>query len=350
MRAHTSSRRLALGQERGIALIAALMIMLLMSALMIGFTSVVMSDQKYRGIDKDRTRAYYGAQSGLEELSTDLGNLFLDKVAPTTQEIADLANTPPSIPGVTFTAPSGVVAYGVTPTLIPCPTTLMSTCSAAIANGPYQGLIALKKLYTLDAVARTTSGGEAHLTRKVESVAIPVFQFGTFSDVDLSFFAGATFTFAGRVHTNGNLFLTAQDGGTTTITDKVTAVGDIIRARMQNGLTLATANFDGTLKMATAPNTYRNLLSTEGSADGGTPSIVNTAWPTISIGTYNGYMRNGGCPPVTGVLGAGARDRREAAEPGAHHGRRQEHRPGATPALDRSQRAPCCSRSAISAK
>ena len=74
-------------------------------------------------------------------------------MAPTTQEIAELANTPPSIPGVTFTAPSGVTAYGVTPTLIPCPTTLMTTCSAAIANGPYQGLIALKKLYTLDAVA-----------------------------------------------------------------------------------------------------------------------------------------------------------------------------------------------------
>ena len=69
---------------------------------------------------------------------------------------------------------------------------------------------------------------------------------------------------------------------------------------MQNGLTLATANFDGTLKMATAPNTYRTFLSTEGSADGATPSIVNPAWPNISIGTYNGYMRNGGCPPVTG--------------------------------------------------
>ena len=186
MRAQHTSRRLVLGQERGIALIAALMIMLLMSALMIGFTTVVMSDQKYRGIDKDRTRAYYGAQSGLEELSTDLGNLFLDKVAPTDSEIAALGTTPPSIPGVTFTAPSGVTAYGVTPTLIPCPTTLVATCSAAIGNGPYQGLIALKKLYTLDAVARTSSGGEAHLTRKVESVAIPVFQFGTFSDVDLS--------------------------------------------------------------------------------------------------------------------------------------------------------------------
>ena len=59
--------------EHGMALIAALMIMLLMSALMIGFTTVVMSDQRSRGIDKDRTRAFYGAQSGLEKLTVDLG-------------------------------------------------------------------------------------------------------------------------------------------------------------------------------------------------------------------------------------------------------------------------------------
>ena len=184
-------------------------------------------------------------------------------------------------------------------------------------------------------MARTTAGGEAHLTRKVESVAIPVFQFGTFSDVDLSFFAGATFTFAGRVHTNGNLYLTAQDNGTTTITDKVTAVGDIIRARMQNGLTLATANFDGTLKMATAPNTYRTLLSTEGSADGGTPSVVN---PSLADDLDRHLQRlhaERRLPARDGVLDAGARDGREAVEPGGHHGGRQEHRPGETPALDR---------------
>ena len=131
-------------------------------------------------------------------------------------------------------------------------------------------------------------------------MAIPVFQFGTFSDVDLSFFAGPRSTFGGRVHTNGNLFLTAQDGATRRLPTRSPPSKDIVRARMQNGVTLATANFDGTLKMATAPNTYRTLLRTEGSADGGTPSIVNTNWPTISIGTYNGYMRNGGCPPVTG--------------------------------------------------
>jgi hypothetical protein len=305
MRAEPIANRPDIVKERGIALIAALMIMLLMSALMIGFTSIVMSDQRYRGIDKDRARAYYGAQSGLEKLSTDLGLLFLDNVAPTAAQVADLANHPPTIPNVTFVAPAGVVAYGVTPALIDCPPAgLVATCSGAVATGPYQGLIALKKKYDLDAVARTTSGGEAHLKRSVESVAIPVFQFGTFSDVDLSLFAGGAFSFGGRIHTNANLFLTAQDGGTTTITDKVTAVGDVIRARMQNGLTLATAGFSGILKMATAPNTFRNLLAAEGSLVDGIGSAPNTVapnnWQTISIGTYNGYIRNGGCPPPGG--------------------------------------------------
>src|SRR5579871_678476 len=176
MRPEFSTVRRAAAEERGIALIAALMIMLLMSALMIGFTTVVMSDQRYRGIDKDRTRAYYGAQSGLEKLTTDLGNLFLQNVAPTNAQIAALANNPPSIPNVTFVAPAGVTAYGVTPIACQPPSTF--TCSAPIQSGPYQGLVALKKTYNLDSVARTSAGGEAHLMRKVESVAIPVFQFG----------------------------------------------------------------------------------------------------------------------------------------------------------------------------
>jgi len=295
-------------EERGIALIAALMIMLLMSALMIGFTVVVMSDQRYRSIDKDRNRAYYGAQSGLEKLTTDFGNLFLTNVSPTAAQVDALKNAPPSIPGVTFSAPwstDPTVAYGVTSAQIPCPqddgtTLLATTCNMQIGNGPYEGLMALKKQYNLSAVAVTSGHGEVHLTRSIESVAIPVFQFGMFSDVDLSFFAGPAFNFGGRVHTNANLFLAEGAGNTLTLTDKVTAVGDVIRQRLQNGVLLTTApTHDGTISMATAPNTFRNLLQTEGSLTDGLGSTPNANWHSVSIGTYNGYIRNGGCPTPT---------------------------------------------------
>ena len=74
-------------------------------------------------------------------------------------------------------------------------------------TGPYEGLIAAQTPFQIDVTARTATGGETHLVRTMEAVAIPVFQFGMFSDVDLSFFAGPNFDFGGRVHTNGNLFL-----------------------------------------------------------------------------------------------------------------------------------------------
>ena len=60
--------------ERGVALITTLLIMMLMSALLIGFTTMVMSDQRYRLIDRDRSSAFYGAESGIEKLTSDLGN------------------------------------------------------------------------------------------------------------------------------------------------------------------------------------------------------------------------------------------------------------------------------------
>src|SRR5713226_4773544 len=122
--------------DRGIAMVAVLLVMLLVSALMVGFTAVVMSDQRFRGLDRDHTAAFYAAHAGLEKLTTDLGNLFFVTVAPTVAQ-----------------------------------------------------LIALVEPYHVDVTARTSGGGEVHLQREVHAVAIPVFQFGYFSHVDLSFFA-----------------------------------------------------------------------------------------------------------------------------------------------------------------
>jgi hypothetical protein len=131
-----------LTSERGIALITTLLVMMLMSALLVGFTTIVMSDQRYRLIGRDRVRSFYAAHSGLEKLNTDLSNLFLNNVAPTAAQIDALKNDPPGIPDVTF-LDSGDAAYGVRLVSTPAP--------SPISTGPYQGLVALKKIYQLDA-------------------------------------------------------------------------------------------------------------------------------------------------------------------------------------------------------
>jgi hypothetical protein len=233
--------------ERGVALITTMLVMMLMMALLVGFTAVVTSDQRYRFIDKDRNQAFYGAAAGIEKQTGDLGQLFLSHVAPSYSELAAITTTSskPVIDRVTFTAP---IAAEVMPTssLTKCasPNTIGSvgsagytfkfcstpggnpttTTTAPIKTGPYEGLVALQMPFQLDVSAKTSTGGEVHLVRTMEAVAIPVFQFGIFSDVDLSFFAGPNFTFGGRVHTNSSLFLSQGNGNTLTLSDKVTAV------------------------------------------------------------------------------------------------------------------------------
>src|SRR3990170_4987438 len=129
--------------ERGIALITTMLVMMLMSALMIGFSAAVMSDQRYRSLDKDRIRAFYAAQSGLEKLSADLATLFFANVAPSDSQIAALgeAEDEPELAGVTFTSGGDNEAYGVTPIAAEPGVEPWGQ----ISSGPYQGLIALKK-------------------------------------------------------------------------------------------------------------------------------------------------------------------------------------------------------------
>jgi Tfp pilus assembly protein PilX len=280
--------------ERGIALITTLLIMMLISALLVGFTIVISSDQRFRFIDRDRQQAFYGASAGLERLTADLGNLFMTNLAPTALQVSNLGGTPPVIPGITFTKQDTTSGYTVAQ--IWAGTTNIST-------GPYAGLMALMKRYQIDVTARTTgAGGEVHLQRTTETVAIPVFQFGMFSDMDLAFFAGSDFGFGGRVHTNGNLFL-SQGGGTLTLSDKVTAVKDIVRQYLQNGGSIdASPSHTATVSMAQGSGgPFRALDRTEGSVvDGLGPApvyAVNPSWYNLSLTTYNAYIRNG----VTGA-------------------------------------------------
>ena len=286
---------------------------------MIALTPMVMGDQRSRIIDRDRSKAFYGAESGIEKLTADLGNLFFSNFKPTAAQIAALSQEPPSLPDVTFTSASGGPAYTVT---------FVGSQSGPISSGPYAGLVALKKTYQLDSSVRTTTGGESHLTRAIETVAIPVFQFGMFSDVDLSFHAGADFNFGGRVHTNGNLFLAEGSGATLTLPDKVTAVREVVRQQLVNGVAISTSGHTGTVRMAKAPNSFRNLLATEGSVSGGPGSAVNNSWTTISLSTYNGYIRNGttGARPLNlPLLTAGGSESRPDQ---TGHPQREQHERG----------------------
>ena len=276
--------------ERGIALITTLLVMMLMSALMVGFTAVVMSDQRFRGLDRDRTQAFYAAHSGLEKLTVDLGNLFRVSVAPTTAQLTAIQAAPPVISGITYVAANGTSGYVLT-AQAPSPGVITSPSS------PYAGLMALKTIYDMDATARTGTAGEVHLSRRVETVAIPVFQFGMFSDVDLSFSAADDFDFGGRVHTNDDLFLAQGGGSALTLRDKVTAVGQVVRQSLSNGNSIDNSGSTGTVNMAKVAGATTSRRVPRPREDGGERHTSGPGRPPLLTPTAAGpaFRR----PPIT---------------------------------------------------
>jgi hypothetical protein len=289
--------------QRGIALISALLLLLLMSALAVAVLIKVNTDQRLQKTDSGNNLAYYGAEAGMEKLTADLGNLYAQNAAPNWCDITNLQNGFPALSdvGVTY------AQYAIT---IPAPP---GGCGAppwrvqTISQGPNAGLIAQIVPLTLQVTADRPGGEEVSMVRQVEVALIPVFQFGVFSQSDLSFFPGPAFDFNGRTQTNGNLFLADQNS--LTFHTFIRAAGDVVRDQIANGagtvaqgrtspvyIPTTTAGCDG------AQPACRNLQVTptnEGSSKNGpTPTYggtgtVNPNWTSLSTSTYHSIILSG---------------------------------------------------------
>ncbi len=214
---------------RGFTLIASLLVLILLSGVAIGVMFLVNSQQHVGGNDLEANLAYYGAESGMEKLTSDLASLYSLTQAPTQAAISNLATLPPTLAMV---GPMNYVESISQQTVGGVPVQRFNT----ISSGPEQNLYALTIPMNLQVQATRPSGASVNMFRTVEVALIPVFQFGVFSDSDLSYFAGPQFSFRGRIHTNGNLFLAADPGPL--VTDaKITAFGEIIRDRLANNWT-----------------------------------------------------------------------------------------------------------------
>ena len=296
--------------EKGVALIAALLLLALTSAIAVALLMTVNTEQNMQRTDSGNNQAYYAAEAGMENMMKDLYNLYTQTQAPTVAQIQALqGNAPTQVPNVTYTE------Y-----LINVPNTggVPNSRVQTISSGPNQGLFALITPMTLQVTAHEVGQQEVRLLRSVEVAEIPVFQFGVFSTPDLAFFPGPNFDIGGRVHTNGNLFV-SENGGTLTFHDKVRAVGDVVRDTMQNGGDNAFLGRTTTVRFPTAPAgcdgaapACRNMgmqteqtAADEGSSwggpqpkNGGTGTYNTTSpWSTISTAAgptgYNSMVLNG---------------------------------------------------------
>ena len=163
-------------------------------------------------------------------------------------------------------APSGASGYAITFTADAQgnPAPLDPLGGTPISAGPYQGFKGIITPYDITVTARSTGGAEVRMRRTLQTIAVPVFQFGVFSENDLSFFAGPNFNFGGRVHTNANLYLAEGNANALTLSDRVTTVGEIVRTNLSNGFD-TTVSYTGTVNVlqstptcTTSPGTGEN--------------------------------------------------------------------------------------------
>ena len=289
-----------MGQKKngsdGFTLIAALLIMVLLSGVAAGLLYLVTNESRMSGNDLESNLAYYGAESGMEKLTTDLSSLYSQYMIPTNTQIQNLVNYPPTpamVSGMNFTES---ISYPTDAKGNP-----LSNWNT-VSSGSNQGLYAEIIPMTMQVIATRPSSASVNMTRKVEVALIPVFQFGVFCGYDCSYFPGPNFSFGGRVHTNQNLFLAA--GGDLVFSDKIAAYQQIVMDRLENdhltttgyGGTVYVPNASGGCPLNTFPPTGANCVAlpragvspTDASWTGGHPSagIVNPNFFTISSASF----------------------------------------------------------------
>ena len=141
-----------LEKQAGIALITTLLLLLLMSAMVVGFVLLVTEGQRLSGMNNDQSRAFYGAEAGMEKLTADLGALFGNTYAPSGPQVNALTAVPPALPATTpiqFVDSLGNSSYQIA-----FPVDGNGNPKAAFAqitsgSSPYQGMTALETPYTL---------------------------------------------------------------------------------------------------------------------------------------------------------------------------------------------------------
>ncbi len=292
--------------SRGFTLIAALLILVLLSAVAAGLMYLVTDETRMAGNDLESNMAYYDAESGMEKLTSDLASLYQANMVPTNAQIQNLSNYPPNSTMVGASTFTESISYPLGTDANGNPKSSWNTISSGSNAGLYAEIVPL----SLNVIAQRPSGATVNMARSVEVALIPVFQFGVFCGYDCSYFPGPNFSFGGRVHTNMNLFLAA--GSDLVFNDKVQGYHEIITDRLENGYLTSTGSYGGTIyvpkagggcPLNTFPPTGTNCVALPGAAtvpgdaswSGGYPGIsgsANTNFPSISTGTFNGYLQN----------------------------------------------------------
>lgn len=289
-------------RERGAALITALLIMALVAGISMCVLATVSTEVRVAGSDLQRTQTFYAASAGIEKMTSDFSSLFQHTTHPTQTQLNNIAaSSPPELTGEGFV---------LNQTLVPDDAALNAMRAdqgiangaypvVTIPNGPFAGLLASISPYKVTSTATmTTTSSQVRLEREMNNYLIPLFQFGMFSNNDISLHPGPPFVFNGRIHTNSNLYL----NGDVTMLDKVTVANELVYDVLRNNSSRTGANVRMLVGNITVPLTMgsvRNGPNFPGAVQGqrgyfpGSPNgSDNTSWKSSSVAPAQSGQNN----------------------------------------------------------
>ena len=208
-------------EEKGIALVAVLIVMVLLMAIGGALHTGVISETILRGAHARATSGFYAAEAGINRGIGEYRNIFLSWSVPSGADFDQK----------TFPLGDRTVKYQMTQVGAPNQNVLVP------AGRPFAGLNAIRNVYVADSTSELNTGDvEANLGTEFDVDVISLFQFLAFYTGDLEILPGPIMQLNGPIHTNGSLYL--NSGNTMTIAENaavptvnISAAGSIVRGR-----------------------------------------------------------------------------------------------------------------------
>jgi hypothetical protein len=207
--------------ERGLALIAVLILMVLLLGIGAAFHTGIIAETGLRGAQARATAGFYAAEAGINRGMGDYRNIFMSFSFPSGSDFAEKS----------LLLGPRTVKYQMTQAGAP------NQSWPVPAGKPFAGLNAIRNVYIATASSELNTGDvEANLGTEFDVDLIPLFQFLAFYANTLEILPGPTMTLNGPIHTNGDLYLNSNN--TLSIVESaqvptvnVSAVGSIVRGR-----------------------------------------------------------------------------------------------------------------------
>jgi len=183
--------------EKGLALVATILTLGLLSVLMVFAVQAAILSARAQTFDRQAHRVALAAEAGAEAALAQI-EVALEDGALDSAEAASIR--PPTDPAFeVFDYDSFTVrpVGGVT--------------VETLTDGEYAGLYALTQKVDVYSEASDAMGNRDAVYLGAKAQAIPIFQFGVFFEGDLEATNGPPMEFIGRVHSNGNLYLSSDN-------------------------------------------------------------------------------------------------------------------------------------------